>query len=180
MGLLQRFLLNAILHWKMLTDQLATIIMKFRFLKGFKMRKAITISIFIASALGGAWAQTGSISIQLSSVKEVPHFGCNLNWIIINTTGLNITNIEYETTLREADNSVINRMLFFPGRLKSGVEVDYQSNAMGVKCSQIKFIKFNEVPVLMVDGRPIIREAKDKVSDSTILSSKMNGIKITR
>lgn len=144
------------------------------------MRKCLIIIFFGANIFCNmAFSQSESIVIQLNSMKEGA-IGCKINWIITNKTGLNITAIEYETRLIEADGSIIDRMMFYPDRLKSGVNTDYQSNAINVPCKKIKSIKFNGIPLLLVDGSRINRATKEQISDSTILTSKMGAVILTR
>jgi hypothetical protein len=142
------------------------------------MKKLFASGLIMMSLTGCACAQNSSLKIELYSMK-VPGTNtaaCELFWNITNQTGLNITTINFQTVLKEADGSILNSMSFQTARLKNEEEVSFRS-LVGNPCQEIKTIKFGPVFLLFVDGKSR-RDLMSRVGDSVVFTSKVNAAKV--
>jgi hypothetical protein len=120
----------------------------------------------------------GQIKIILQSVKKAGKNTCELFFEIENKTSYNITSMNFTTTFRGNNNSILGMNILQTKILPPNVKVDGRQYAMDIPCSNIKNLKLNPLELLFVDGKSR-RDLLDSVN-SLITTSSASDVKFDK
>jgi hypothetical protein len=121
----------------------------------------------------------GKLTIELNGSKSMMGKYCQLFYTFNNQTGFNITGLNFKTSFKESDGSIIGKNFLMVDRLKNAVNVDTDQNVMESSCNEVKTVKLNPISQLIVDG-DYRSDLFDMVEDNIIVSSKISGVSFVK
>jgi hypothetical protein len=120
----------------------------------------------------------GKLTIELNGSKSMGKY-CQLFYTFNNQTGFNITGLNFKTSFKESDGSIIGKNFLMVDRLKNAVNVDTDQYVMESSCNEVKTVKLNPIFLLFVDGDSR-RDLFDMVENNIIVSSKVSGVSFVK